>query len=359
MNKNEFHISMYIDMIDPFVVISDIRKKKNMTFENIRSEILTTLSKSYNVIEDKIQKNLIMITDKSAKFGSMIIDIYSNKLVCGDLPKVIETDNFENTVDAMTLFNGVTIKLYHYCNAWKISTTRYIDATNAKYKNIPISKAFFNYIKTNDCFVELNKIGDKTPHTVEIDNLDTKMTYIFSYYDPELTNVINHGPTKLCRFIGIFDNNKKTFIPQNAKFEFDRASVDLMEVGIISDNYIVYSSNYKKRNAILSNIPNESFCILKNIRDRKSIIEVLGPSYESKFDDIQNHIDKKFDQILTNYTNAYKLKSESVFARFEIICTRLHMCYLQKEKIDKELIKKIFYDYPVEVQAYITNINIS
>ena len=341
--------------IDPFIVINESRKK-NKTFD--RNGIIETLETSYKVTVDKNQKNLVMIYDTDAKFGSMIIDLYTGKLICGDLPKVIETDKFDEIVDGTTLFNGITIKLYYYYGKWRISTTKYIDACNAKYKNVPIANTFFNFIKNNDCFAEFNKIGDKTPQKVNLDTLDTKMTYIYSFYDPSLSNVINHGPNKLCRILGIYDNVKRVFIPQNSKFQFDRASVDLMEVGMISDKYIVYSENYKKRQAILSNIQNESFCILKNINNRKTFIEILGKSYEDKFDDLTKFIETKFKNILQNYNNAFKLKSEDVFIRFEIICTKLHMCYLQKEKINIDLVRKIFYEYPTEIQAFIMNIKI-
>lgn len=338
-------------------IINEARKK-NKTFEEIRNDIITKLSKFSKVVTDKNQKNLVMLSNSDMKFGTMIVDIYTGKLICGDLPAVNEVETITEEVEATTLLNGITLKLYYYCGKWRLATTKYIDAYNTKYKNIPIANTFFNFIKNNNCFVELNKIGDRTPVKVDINKLDTRMTYIYSYYDPALSNVVDHGSDKLCRYIGCYDVIKKIFTQQNTKFKFDKNAVDSMEVGIISDKYIVYSDNYKKRQAILSNIQNETFCILKNINNRDEFIKILGKSYEDKFDSLLNFLEDKFKNILLNYENVYKLKVEDVFVRFEIICTKLHMCYLQKAEIDLALVKKIFYSYPTEVQAFIVNIKI-
>ena len=188
-----------------------------------------------------------------------------------------------NTARVQEKLDGSIIKLWHHQNRWHISSNGEIDARNAC-----INSALLIGREVTNLYSLFMEAWDKTG--VNMDNLDTKFTYLFELTSPHNRIVVRYNDVSICH-IGTRDNVtfeecdidlgiiKPKVFPLNSLNECIEAAKQL---GYNNEGYVVVDGFYN-RVKVKSPLYVTLNHLVQGVTTRGKIVEIIQKNEQAEF----------------------------------------------------------------------------
>ena len=246
---------------------------------------------THKVVWQKESENMFMVVPHHNKFGR---DIYSFDMSKpkGEkirlLSKDIDQTKVLSSIDELpkaekysycSLFNGITIRMFHNGIEWKYATSSTLDAGNTYCYTT--NRTITGKIAPKQTILQMfNKF------TVDCSVFDKNLTHFFSFYLPDCINVVPYGDKPICVYLGSSD--KEQFVSagltegtlEDIKNLLNGAKCGALIKSPDNKLYIVHSQYYKDLYAMIKNVNNIQYISLMNLKNKDKFIREY-PFWES------------------------------------------------------------------------------
>jgi hypothetical protein len=232
-------------------------------------------------------------------FGRYIISFDTNvhKIVCADIGLRLKMDVVVSKESVYhNMYDGHYIKMFWYNNMWHYATSNIIDAGLSIYKTN----------KNVDCKICKDSFKTLFFETVDMTqhNFEKKFTgledqtHIFIFKTPK--NLVTY-PCDKAHYAEFATVNNGTL-----EEKFNSSIHNFCVVGHLSDDFINYDDQYRKKSQLLGNCPNLKYIILQNWMNEKEFIREF-PHYEDVYKRIKygKNVKDFISQVYQSYKKVY------------------------------------------------------
>lgn len=231
------------------ITISDIMNETAVPYAQVKK---FAEKEGIRVRELKPSPDLYLLTKDETNFNGIILEKNTNKIICaptstfenGDAPLPLDMSFGINENTFEYCEDGTIIRLYNYQGVWYTATTKCIDAK-------------YSYWATPKTFDELfwQTVGSNS----FLDELDSKLTYLFVLLHQDNRIVINHATSKVV-FLGSYfklSGKVESHFPIDNQFIYNivpTTSVNMNESNDVTvENLIKNYCNNSKRGIVVTN----------------------------------------------------------------------------------------------------------
>lgn len=300
---------------------------------------------NFSDYETKTEGDLVMLfSEKDRLINGTIIDSRTGELVHHSFPKsftgLVGPDSFAGDLanaQCIPLYEGSLIRIYWYENAWKIGTSKCIDATFSNWGTEMSFKELF-----------LEAVGDNHS-TFSFDKLDKDYCYSFTLQHPEIKIGLDITDT---RILPINKIHRKTFIETDTS-GLKRVPFSGIKPKYYYENYLIFTKcgnrvsflteEYVRLQELMNNNPSMKWTYIEALqKNQEKMLDFYFPSERDLFYGINRDLDIVSDLVQKEYYNRHVLKNKEYKFNglYNKLIYQLHGNYIKtKKKTDNAAIK--------------------